>query len=570
MGATIDAVTGTMLSRAPQAPPPSGDAAEVAAPVAARVAAPVAAPSTRRRSARRADRAAAAVFVAGSAVRIEQFMWRRSLWLDEALVTVNIVHRSFRGLLRPLSGHQGAPVGWLWAERTAVLTLGNNEDSLRLVPLAAGIAAIVLVYAVARRLLGPWPAVLAAAVLAISPAAVRYSVEVKQYSSDLAIGLALVLLAVRAVSSRSPSAVWAWGVAGAVAIWFAHPAVFILCGTGAALMVGAVLTRDVERLRLIGRASALWVVSFAVAWWLVLRALGRDRFLHTYWKAGFAPRPLAPLSLAPWLARTPARLVHDPGSLPVPWVAAAVVALGIAALAWRRPVYAAVLVLPVLAAAAAAVLGSFPLLGRMALWTLPVIAVGAAAASAVAGRAKPWGAVLVATLIFVGPALTFARVAHDPTTWSDVRPLLVSVRPHLRPGDVVWVHSADTPTATYYARSTGVALSATLEDDLAGGACSGIGDLRAAAAGHRVWFVYGYHASTAPPDEEHDLDEVFASESHRLARVTRPQATATLWDFGASPDTAAAAPGLGCIGVTPVTVVPTGITAGPFGTGGPT
>jgi hypothetical protein len=398
---------------------------------------------------------------------------------------------------------------------------------------------------------------------------VRYSVEVKQYSSDLAIGLALVLLAVHAVSSRSPSAVWAWGSAGAVAIWFAHPAVFILCGTSAALVVGAVLTRDVERLRLIGRASALWVVSFAVAWWLVLRALGHDRFLLTYWKAGFAPRPLAPHSLAVWLARTPARLVHDPGSLPLPWVAAAVVAVGIAALARRRPVHTAVLVLPVLAAAGAAVVGSFPLLGRMALWTLPVIAVGAAAAIAVAGRARPWGAVLVA-LILVGPAVTFARAAHDPTTWSDVRPLLLAVRPLLHPGDVVWVHSADTPTATYYARSTGVALSATVEDDLAGGACSGIGDLRAAAALHRVWFVYGYHASTAPRDEEHDLDAVFASESHRLARVTRPQATATLWDFGAPPDTAATAPRLGCIGVTPVAVVPTGITGGPFGTGGPT
>ena len=113
MGATIDTVTETLLPRAPLAPRLIGGPGDLAGL------------ADRRRSARWAGHAAAAVFVAGSAVRIEQFMWRRSLWLDEALVTANIVHRGFGGLLRPLSGQQGAPVGWLWAERAAVLGLGT-------------------------------------------------------------------------------------------------------------------------------------------------------------------------------------------------------------------------------------------------------------------------------------------------------------------------------------------------------------------------------------------------------------------------------------------------------------
>ena len=83
--------------------------------------------------------------VIGGAVRIEQFGWRRSLWLDEALVTANIVGRDFAGLMHPLSGQQGAPVGWLWAERASVLVFGNNEYALRLVPLMAGLSSIVLV-----------------------------------------------------------------------------------------------------------------------------------------------------------------------------------------------------------------------------------------------------------------------------------------------------------------------------------------------------------------------------------------------------------------------------------------
>ena len=559
MGATIDTVTETLLPRAPRAPRSIGGAGELAGPAA------------RRQSARWAERAAAAVFVVGSAVRIEQFMWRRSLWLDEALVTANIVQRSFGGLLRPLSGQQGAPVGWLWAERAAVIGLGNNEYSLRLVPLAAGIAAIALAWAVARHVLGPWPAALAAAVIALSPSAIRYSVEVKQYSSDLAIGLVVVLLALRAGASRSRSSVWAWGIAGAVAGWCAHPAVLVLAGTAAALALGAVARGDGERLRLIGQASALWLASFVVDWLAVLRGLGHDPFLHLYWKAGFAPRPLAPVSLGLWLARTPARLVHDPGSLPLSWVAAAVIAAGLAATVARRPAEAAVVVLPVLAGVDAAVLGSYPLLGRTALWTLPVIAVGVAAAIQVAGRARPTLAVAVAAALLAGPVLAVGRVAHDPTTWSDMRPLLQAVRPNLRPGDLVWAHSGDTPTAAYYAVATGVVVSSTVDDDLPGGACAGTGDLNAVARGQRVWFVYGYRASTAPAGEQRALEDVFASSARLVARITRPQATATLWDFGAPPAVHPPVPAhLGCVAVSPVGVHPTGLTSGPFGSGHPT
>jgi hypothetical protein len=557
VGATIDTVTETLLPRAPRAPRPLGGAGDVAA--------------ARRRSARWAERAAAAVVVVGSAVRIEQFLWRRSLWLDEALVTANIVQRSFSGLLRPLSGHQGAPVGWLWAERTAVLVLGNNEDSLRVVPLAAGMAAILLAWAVARRLLGPWPAVLATAVVAFSPAAVRYSVEVKQYSSDLAIGLGLLLLALRADASRSRSSVWAWGAAGAVAVWWAHPAVLVLAGTAAALAVAAVMRHDGRQLRLVGQATALWLTSFVVDWWVVLRGLGHDPFLHLYWKAGFAPRPLAPASLAGWLARTPARLVHDPGSLPMAWVAAAAIVVGLAATAARRPVETAVVVFPLLVGLGAAVLGAYPLLGRMALWTLPVIAIGVAGAVAAAGRARAWMAVALAAALLAGPTIAVGRVAHDPTTWSDVRPLLQAVRPYLRPGDLIWAHSADTPTAVYYGVSTGAEVSSTVVDDLPGGVCAGRSDLAAVAEGHRVWLVYGYRASSAPADEQRSLDGVFASSAHLVDRIARPQATATLWDFGAPPDLRPPAPSaIGCVGVAPVTVRPTGLRSGPLGSGRPT
>ena len=79
--------------------------------------------------------------------------------------------------------------------------------------------------------------------------------------------------------------------------------------------------------------------------------------------------------------------------------------------------------------------------------------------------------------------------------------------------------------------------------------------------------------STAPAAEEDALSARLATMAHLEATIARPQATAWLWDFGAAPDATApdastAGDGvLGCMGVAPVEVRPTGLSQGPLGTG---
>src|SRR5260370_9366837 len=144
--------------------------------------------------------------VAGSAVRVEQFATRRSLWVDEAMVALNIMERNYGALTRPLRYNQGAPVGWLWTERLMVQIFGVNEYALRIVPLLAGLATIGLVAVVARRMIGPWAGVTACALVAFAPAAVRYSTEVKQYSRDAAVVCGVLLLALQVASAPPATA----------------------------------------------------------------------------------------------------------------------------------------------------------------------------------------------------------------------------------------------------------------------------------------------------------------------------------------------------------------------------
>ncbi len=84
-------------------------------------------------------------------LRARQYFFNRSLWLDEALLAVNIVYRDFAGLLKPLENNQSAPLGFLYAEKLAITLFGNHDYILRLIPFLASLASIWLMAWLARR-----------------------------------------------------------------------------------------------------------------------------------------------------------------------------------------------------------------------------------------------------------------------------------------------------------------------------------------------------------------------------------------------------------------------------------
>ncbi len=191
----------------------------------------------------------------GLAIRVEQYLHQRALWFDEGLLALNIIHRPYRRLFDPLAYHQGAPPGFLVAQRTAMHAFGGGEAALRLVPFLGGCLAVVVFAHLAHRVLSRPAALVATVLFALSPFLVYYSNEVQQYSTDaLFTVLLLDLAAGLLLAPVRPRRAVGFGLAGAVAVLCSHPAVFVAAGASAVLVAVPLLRRD--RVRSPGRCSA--------------------------------------------------------------------------------------------------------------------------------------------------------------------------------------------------------------------------------------------------------------------------------------------------------------------------
>ncbi len=57
------------------------------------------------------------ILFVGIVFRLRQYLFGRSLWLDEAMLALNIVNRNFSQMFQPLDFNQGAPIGFLLIEK---------------------------------------------------------------------------------------------------------------------------------------------------------------------------------------------------------------------------------------------------------------------------------------------------------------------------------------------------------------------------------------------------------------------------------------------------------------------
>ena len=401
---------------------------------------------------------AAIAIVVGIALRVVEFARNRPLWLDEAMLSLNIATRSFVDLARPLDYDQSAPVAYLWLERLAVDIGGVNELSLRALPFLAGLALVPLVWLVARRLAGGTTAALAAVLAALSLLLITFSAEAKQYGVDPLVTGLIAWFAVRVANVPGDRRRWlrllAVGVAG---LLLSQPAVFALGGAGVALALHPAVRRDATARRYAALAAIAWGVTFVVLYLSVYRATAHSAYMRSFWEGTFldprAPDILLRLRLFAIAAYTAPTLTGQTAGFE--WAMAIAWAAGVWTL-WRRRRFTAVFVAtPLILAAFACAVGRYAVMDRLFLFAAPLTLIAYASLLASVVELVPTRVVAAAlatacAALTLAAAPTLARRISHPVFYAVAKQVIAQVDAMSNKREPVYVAARSFPLWVFY------------------------------------------------------------------------------------------------------------------------
>lgn len=331
----------------------------------------------------------AAIAILAIGIDVAQWLRAAPLWVDEEMIAINVRDRAFSELPGPLWLGQGAPLGWLFAQRAAILAFGTSELALRFLPLLFGSATIAAAAWVGARWLGRASAVLLLVLVSIAQWMSHYRFEVKHYSADAFFALLLPALAAWALEQACAAPAGArgtqagvewrwtrWWIVAALAQWFAYGA--LLVTPACALLLAIVLLRrhGVRAAAHFSLVGVVWLLSLGAHYALSLQYTHQSRHLREYWSGDVPPEAMGAMSLAGWIAGRLDELASNPGGTTL--VVALWIALTAGLLLSRKRLLAAMFASVPLSAFVLAALRLVPLTDRLALWIVPALYVGVA------------------------------------------------------------------------------------------------------------------------------------------------------------------------------------------------
>jgi hypothetical protein len=456
-----------------------------------------------------ADRLAWTLIGLGVFLRVAQYSANRSIWLDESGLALNIIQRSLGGLLQPLAYNQGAPLGFLILEKLSVQAFGSSEYALRLVPLLSGILSLLLFYELARRAIRPGAVPIALGLFAILNPLVYYASEVKPYSSDVAVALAVFASAqvARERNGFSGPRTLAVAVVGALAPWLSYPATFILMGLGTVALMVSYRNRDWGRIGRLAVVAFIWMLSLAVFYYISLRHLRTNQYLLTFWTEQDAFFPLPPsFASVKWTLRTFFNILEYPVGLSWPQIGALLLSVSAIALWTENRAAVLALLLPLFLAAAASAFRLYAFNGRLLLFAVPFIVLligdGMQRLVAVSRDRIPTIGVVLAGFLFLQPIYTAGYHLIKPWSREEIRPTVAYFGAHKQPEDVVYVYRNACHAFKYYAYRSGIAI----ESYVMGLDAHNPADLDRLRGTRRVWIIFSSASKDDKDSYLHHLD----------------------------------------------------------------
>lgn len=216
-----------------------------------------------------------------------QFLYNRSIWLDEAMLSLNIISRSYAELLKPLDSMQVAPIGFLLVEKFFSTLIPNSEYGLRIFPLVCFWASIYLFHKIITILLKDSRAVFLAVLLfCLNTSLLYYSSETKQYIVDAFICLLLYYILLKEYKTKNGQYILL-ALFGALGIFLSNTSIIILF-TISFFLIAIQLKKQKINLRL-AIPFITWAVVFCSYYFTFIHNHPSKNGMLAYWGNSFMP-----------------------------------------------------------------------------------------------------------------------------------------------------------------------------------------------------------------------------------------------------------------------------------------
>lgn len=393
------------------------------------------------------------LIIIGIAIRLYHYFFNRSLWLDEAMLSNNIISKNWIELLYPLDNRQIAPIGFIFVQKSMISLFGANELALRLFPLLTGIASIIIFYLLLKKIAGEKFAAAGIAIFILGKYLIFHATEAKQYGMDAFVYIvAFYYLYFNPADFKNRGSIVVKGIIGAILIWFSHCSIFILTGIACGLAFEIIRNKNYKDIPGFTAMGSVWLVSFIVNYYLFLhdhssRSIQETAFLSE----GYLPPHGSITGFIHWLLPMLKLSLVYPIAVNMSALYLAILfAAGLLYTFIFKEYKLFILGIPVLIHIALSILNLYPFGGRFNLYMGAMIVIFIVLGLKLIATGLKFAGTPVVILLLLGLIIYPAKRVFKPFNFEEIKPSLFYIQEHKSPDDVLYVHAASLPAFDFY------------------------------------------------------------------------------------------------------------------------
>jgi hypothetical protein len=223
------------------------------------------------------------LFVAGIFISLMQFLYNRSLWIDEALLALNIIHKNGFELLKPLDHRQVAPILFLQIEKLFSMFI-PAEYGLRIFPLVCFWLFLYFFYKIVKIISrnNYYAIIIALFFVVFNPLFILYSTEVKQYIID-ALVLSVIFYFTIKDYQWEQNKYYILAIVGSLSIFLSNVTPIILFTSGLYLFYDNFFVTKNKKIHSLSLMTLTWLVTFSVYYYFFIYEHPLREYMIDYW-----------------------------------------------------------------------------------------------------------------------------------------------------------------------------------------------------------------------------------------------------------------------------------------------